>query len=891
MAAEIYQAQDPNPGEVQGPSPQAPTAGFQAMQQLGSEADVLAFHLARGRDQTELMNAKSQLLVAHSALNDKYTQDPAFNDFRTAPGDYASEAEQTKNSIVGAASAKLSPPAKAELDHFATTLNLSTGNQVKQAALAREAQFNIANWQTQAPLLQQRYVAAGSQAERDEIQAHGEQSIAGLASAGWIHPDVAAKERQAFDQGLQESYIAKVQQHDPAAAKALLDDASQFTAIPAERRIALQNNAGAAVDATGELKLGVLAKQNPSAAIAAVGRIDPADTNTIGAIFDKGVVSQESQNDPTAISPKGALGLSQLMPDTARAAATRIGRMDVAEMSDSQLRATLINDPSLNRQLGVNEFQRLVTKYQGDIPAALAGYNAGEGAADKWVAAAKAKFGDDWTPQQFQSVVNYGETKDYIGKVYGYLGAPMDRFGMTGNAVLRAQGQALDIGRQEEAAQGRTLAAGAALQRSEDQVTQVLQDGYPVDPGRLAAYRQTQSLAAAQGDGAAAAELRRLDMAEAQAPIMRAAYSMPPSALAATIASEQQRMATSGDVSPFEIARLKTMQTVQAQMDAAKTTNTIGLGERQGMFKSVPIDFSQSGSSAFGDAIAARAPQVMQAAAAYDGNVVPFKPEEVSQAKAVWGQMGPNEKATLAATLATNFKDPNVYEAAMRQIAGGNRLEMTAGILGGQDPQLAEKILTGAEMLKDPGVEAKIKGVREAITAAIPVGLYPNVQTNSDVSEAVAAVYAADKGAAHALIDPTDSAGIKAAIAEVTGPQVNIGGRMTPIPKEFAPGAVQHTLANLTADDVKPLGGLQPGLDPAWLGRNAQLLPLGLGSSNYQVLVNGQRVLTADGRNLQVDLRSFAAQQKARQDAAAKSAGAGSPPPADPQDFFGGGLK
>jgi hypothetical protein len=176
-------------------------------------------------------------------------------------------------------------------------------------------------------------------------------------------------------------------------------------------------------------------------------------------------------------------------------------------------------------------------------------------------------------------------------------------------------------------------------------------------------------------------------------------------------------------------------------------------------------------------------------------------------------------------------------------------------------------------MMKDKGVETKIQGVRAAITNTIPVGLFPNVQTNSDVAEATAAVYAANKGATHALIDPNDTAGIKAAMEEVTGPQISLNGRVTPIPKPYAAGAVQHALENLTAEDVKPLGGLQPGLTPQWLGQHAQLMPLRLGGDDYQVLVDGKRVLTADGRNLQVNFGDFVARQTARLKAGASAAG------------------
>ena len=873
MPGDIYQAQEPDAGLTPLPSAEAPTQGFQAAQQAGYWGDMLAFRLGQARNMTLMTQAKTDLLQASAPLVQKYTQDPDNNDFKTAPAAYQQEAQQTTAAILGKYSSQLPPEQQAELNHFAVAQTISGANQVNNVAFQKEASTNIANWQTQSQLLAKNYLSAGSQTERDEIQQQGMQTISGLAHSGWITPAQGAQEAAQFTSGLQESYVAKVMQTDPAAAKAMLADPDQLTGISASRRIVLQNGAQAQVDDTGQLKLSILAKTSPPAAAAAIGRIAPGDTARAAQIFDKGVAPQESGGNANAVSPAGALGVAQVMPSTARAMATQLGLKDVAGLSDPDLRARLLSDPKLNRQLGLTYFNGLVDHYGGYIPAALAAYNAGPGNADKWINAATDKFGNDPTPAQFASVVGIKETHDYIGSVYQRLGAPTDAFGLTGNAQLRGQETVLDLGRQEQTQQTRMLRDGAALARADDPVTQILQDGYAVDPVRIANYRNTQAAAAAAGDPHAAAELRRIDFAQANASVMHAAYQMTPEQLSAVVAEKQAQLAQSPNVTADQTAQLKALQTVQSAMNAAKSTNPVGLAERQGMFQPVPVLAQQINTPAFGDALAARAPQVAQAAQAYGGAIVPFKPDEASALKTAWGNMGPADKASFAATLATNFHDPQVYDAAIRQVAGDNRLDVTAGLLGARDPELAQKILTGAEMLKDKGVETKVQGVRAAITNAIPVGLYPNTQTNSDVAEAVTAVYAANKGGQHALIDPTDTAGIKSAMEEVTGPQIALNGRVTPIPKPYSPGAVQHMLANLTAEDVKPLGGLQPGLDPGWLGQHAQLMPLRLGGDTYQVLVDGKRVLTADGRNLQVNFGDFVAHQNARLKAAANAAG------------------
>ena len=68
----------------------------------------------------------------------------------------------------------------------------------------------------------------------------------------------------------------------------------------------------------------------------------------------------ESGYDPKAISKRGAKGLMQLMPSTAKA----LGVKDIF-------------DPEHNINGGVRYFKRLVNRFDGDVRLALAAYNAG----------------------------------------------------------------------------------------------------------------------------------------------------------------------------------------------------------------------------------------------------------------------------------------------------------------------------------------------------------------------------------------------------------------------------------------------------------------------------------------------------------------------------------
>jgi|SRR5579883_3186598 len=94
------------------------------------------------------------------------------------------------------------------------------------------------------------------------------------------------------------------------------------------------------------------------------------------------VVAAESAYQPNAVSPKGAIGLMQLMPATA----AQYG-------ADPK-------DPAQNVAAGTAYLRDLLLKYNGDVAAALAAYNAGPGAVDR-----------------YHGVPPYNETRSYVGKI------------------------------------------------------------------------------------------------------------------------------------------------------------------------------------------------------------------------------------------------------------------------------------------------------------------------------------------------------------------------------------------------------------------------------------------------------------------------------------------
>lgn len=103
----------------------------------------------------------------------------------------------------------------------------------------------------------------------------------------------------------------------------------------------------------------------------------------------RSVIGAESNYDPTAISPKGAAGWGQLMPDTARGVADQIGQGKVfAGKSDDEVRSFLRDKDNryFNGLLGATYYKNLLTRYKGNRTAALVAYNWGPANADKWLA-------------------------------------------------------------------------------------------------------------------------------------------------------------------------------------------------------------------------------------------------------------------------------------------------------------------------------------------------------------------------------------------------------------------------------------------------------------------------------------------------------------------------
>ena len=121
-----------------------------------------------------------------------------------------------------------------------------------------------------------------------------------------------------------------------------------------------------------------------------------------------GISRQESSFDPYAVSHAGARGMMQLMTGTAREQA---GKMGIGYDS-----YRLISDPSYNVMIGSSYFQRMLNIWNGNVPLAVASYNAGSGNVGKWV----RRYGDprgQVDVLKWIEAIPFTETRGYVQRV------------------------------------------------------------------------------------------------------------------------------------------------------------------------------------------------------------------------------------------------------------------------------------------------------------------------------------------------------------------------------------------------------------------------------------------------------------------------------------------
>jgi soluble lytic murein transglycosylase-like protein len=166
----------------------------------------------------------------------------------------------------------------------------------------------------------------------------------------------------------------------PASAQVQLAD--EFVSLASLSRAAGANAFTLKTETVGTFANTLTAPLPAPAFDTLIGR--HANLNDVRPELVRAVVKAESGFNPNARSPKGALGLMQLMPATAR-----------------QFGVSNPFDPEENIRAGTAYLRQLLDRYNNNERLALAAYNAGPGAVDRYG----------------QTIPPYRETREYVAKV------------------------------------------------------------------------------------------------------------------------------------------------------------------------------------------------------------------------------------------------------------------------------------------------------------------------------------------------------------------------------------------------------------------------------------------------------------------------------------------
>lgn len=116
------------------------------------------------------------------------------------------------------------------------------------------------------------------------------------------------------------------------------------------------------------------------------------------------IMREESHFRPAVVSPAGAKGLMQIMPKTGSLVSKSLNIVDFEPQ--------MLDIPEINIQLGSWYLSQLLIKFNNQLPLAIASYNAGPGAVDRWI-----KKNKDVDIDVFIEEIPYRETRNYVKRV------------------------------------------------------------------------------------------------------------------------------------------------------------------------------------------------------------------------------------------------------------------------------------------------------------------------------------------------------------------------------------------------------------------------------------------------------------------------------------------
>jgi soluble lytic murein transglycosylase-like protein len=820
---------------------------------------------------TKVAEAQTDYLTQVNVLEEKYRRDP---DYATAPARFEEEHKKLREDILSRAP---DAEASAQLSTSLARTGIAAASNVRQASLSRTGDSFRASVDAQELLFLNRAANAKTPAERAAAEADFHRTIDDGVRAGWYTAQAGETQKQRFAGRADDAVVTRQIRDNPNQALAALQDPNQFPMLSPEARETRINQARAALDNQSGAAVTQRARFDPAGAAVQIGIV--TDDRQIAQIVDRALIPQESGGNPNAVSPKGAAGLTQFMPDTARMVARQMGVTALDGLDDAGVRQALKDNPALARNMAIRHLSDLTKLYDGNVAAAFAAYHAGRGGrnvsgADDWHRAATEQFGPGYSAAQLASVIpdsrtdGAKRTKDYVLDLYRRMGADPGAGGMSGLRRLQLAGTVAAEGQRQDQAELQAIRRVVSVQGDErDAVTESFRKGYVVDPAKIEAIEAPLRAAARLGDIDAVNKLRDLDTMKRNAPLIREAWNMPPETVEGVVANLEVR-AANGQNNAADLQRLKVFREVATEMATARRERPRDMAARQGLYQAETIPAPQGGAdAAFTQSLTTAGLQAEQARQRYGGEMVITRPQERVAIKAAVDGMGLEQKAGFLAGVARALPERQ-REAFLGEVMPGDSLAGVAALLaakpGGE--QIARDILKGQAFLKEKGTEPKAADLREAMRRTIQGDMF-GAQTPA-VIEAATALYMAERGATGKLFDPSDTRALQGAIERVTGPLATINGRRTPVAPDIGTGRAQQALARLDDADLKAFGGARDAagrpIDARFIAERGVLIPSEPQGTRYAVVIpqgrEGDRpVLNEAGRPLVIDLRQLAA--------------------------------
>lgn len=227
-------------------------------------------------------------------------------------------------------------------------------------------------------------------------QNKGSRILAAQGERNGEAPELTQQKVLAYNSGINTAVIGRMMQSDPLAAQRYY--AQAYEGMTPDDQVKVTKLLGDSVRQQLGSQIG-------------------ASAYTAGTVGVNGltnlIIQAESSGDPTAVSPKGARGLMQLMPETAEEMAKELG----IPYSEERLTA----DPNYNVALGNAYMNKMLGRYGGDTTLAVAAYNAGPGNVDKWIKENGDPRTGETSNDAWVNAIPFEETRNYTSKIVSQL--------------------------------------------------------------------------------------------------------------------------------------------------------------------------------------------------------------------------------------------------------------------------------------------------------------------------------------------------------------------------------------------------------------------------------------------------------------------------------------